>query len=293
MPTFETNQPIVLSIELSQGAVHVIATDRTDTVVSVNPSDRDRQHDVEAAGKTVVDLANGTLSIRMPKPGGFAAPVIGWKSRGSVEVTVELPEGSSLRADTGVADFRCDGRLGDVEVKNGAGDVRLDRTGALRVRTSVGRVTVEEASDRAEIVAAGDITIGRIAGDADVKNLNGKTWIGRVGGTAKVKSANGDVTIEDAGRDVTVKTANGNIQIGQVARGSVTIETAAGGLEVGVKEGTAAWIDATTKFGRVHNNLTPADDPEPSAETVQVRARTSFGDVVIARSTVPNRQGES
>ena len=37
MPTFETNQPIVLSIEMSQGAVHVIASDRTDTVVAVEP----------------------------------------------------------------------------------------------------------------------------------------------------------------------------------------------------------------------------------------------------------------
>ena len=66
MPTFETSQPIALSIEMSQGAVHVIATDRTDTIVAVNPSDRDRPEDIEAADKTVVDLVNGTLSIRTP-----------------------------------------------------------------------------------------------------------------------------------------------------------------------------------------------------------------------------------
>ena len=88
-----------------------------------------------------------------------------------------------------------------------------------------------------------------------------------------------------------MKTANGNIRLGQVARGSVTIETASGGLEIGVKEGTAAWIDASTKFGRVRNDLTSADDPEASAETVQVHARTEFGDVVIARSSGPNQQG--
>jgi DUF4097 and DUF4098 domain-containing protein YvlB len=292
MLTFETTQPIALSIEMSQGAVHVIASDRTDTVVAVNPSDRDRPEDVEAAGKTVVDLANGALSIKQRKPGGIVAPVIGWKGRGSVDVTVELPERSSLRADTGVADFRCDGRLDEVDVKTGAGQVRLDQTGALRVRSSAGNVAVEQASGRAEIVAAGDMTIGVVAGDADVKNLNGKTWIGRVGGNVRVKSANGDVTIDDAGRDVTVKTANGSIRLGQVARGSVTIETASGGLEIGVRHGTAAWIDATTKFGRVHNHLTPADDPERSAETVQVRARTAFGDVVISRSSVANRQGD-
>ena len=284
MPSFETHQPILLSIGLSQGMVHVIASNRTDTVVAVSPSDPGRPADVEAAGKTVVDLVNGTLSIRMPKPGGIAAPVIGWKRSGSVVVTVELPEGSSLRADTGVADFRCDGCLGDVEVKTGAGDVRLDRTGALRVRAGVGRVAVEEAAGDAEIVTAGDMTIGTVAGDADVKNLNGKTWISRVEGNVRVKSANGDVTIEDAGRDVTVKTANGNIRLGQVARGSATIETAAGGLQIGIREGTAAWIDASTRFGRIHNSLSPADDPEQSAETVQVRARTAFGDVLITRS---------
>jgi DUF4097 and DUF4098 domain-containing protein YvlB len=137
------------------------------------------------------------------------------------------------------------------------------------------------------------MSIGVLTGDAEVKNLNGTTWIGRVDGNVKVKSANGDVTIEDAGRDVTVKTANGNIRLGQVARGSVSIETASGGLDIGVREGTAAWIDATTKFGRVDNHLTPSDDPAPSDETVQVRARTSFGDVRIARSSVPNRQGGS
>jgi Putative adhesin len=284
MPTFDTNQPIALSIEMSQGAVHVIASDRTDTVVAVNPSDRDRPADVEAAEKTVVDLANGTLSIKQPKPGGISAPVIGWKRRGVVEVTVELPERSSLRANTGVADFRCDGPLSDVEVKTGGGDVRLDRTGVLRVRTSAGHVMVEEASGKAEIVAAGDLTIGAVTGDADVKNINGKTWIGRVGGNVRVKSANGDVTIDDAGGDVTVKTANGNIRLGQVARGSVSIETASGGLEIGIKEGTAAWVDATTKFGRIDNHLTAVGNAEPSAETVQVRARTAFGDVAITRS---------
>jgi DUF4097 and DUF4098 domain-containing protein YvlB len=284
MPTFETNQPIVLSIEMSQGAVHVIASDRTDTVVAVNPSDRDRPADVEAAAKTVVDLANGTLSIKQPRPGGIAAPVIGWKRRGSVDVTVELHEGSSLSADAGVADFWCDGRLDDVEVKTGAGAVRLDRTGPLRVRTGTGHVMVEEAFGQAEIVAAGDLTIGAVTGDAEVKNINGKTWIGRVGGNVRVKSANGDVTIDDAGHDVTVKTANGNIRLGRVARGSVTIETAAGELAIGIKEGTAAWVDATTKFGRIDNHLTAVGNAEPTAETVQVRARTAFGDVAITRS---------
>jgi hypothetical protein len=42
---------------------------------------------------------------------------------------------------------------------------------------------------------------------------------------------------------------------------------------------------------RVNNILTSAEDAEPSAELVQVRARTQFGYVLIARSSVPDRQG--
>jgi DUF4097 and DUF4098 domain-containing protein YvlB len=291
MPTFETSQPIVVSIEMSRGVAHLIATDRTDAVVSVNPSDRNQPDDVDAAEKIVVDLVNGTLSIRGPKPRGIVGHVVGWKGKGSVDVTVELPEGSSLRADVAILDLRCDGRLDDVDVKTGVGDVRLDRTGAVRVRTSAGQVSVEQATGTAEIVAAGDLTVGAAAADADVRNLNGRTWLGHMEGTVKVKSANGDVAIEDAGGDVTVKTANGNIRIGQVARGSTSLATAAGGLQIGIKEGTAAWIDVVTKFGRVRNDLDAVEGPETSTDTLDVRARTSFGDVVIARSPVSNRQG--
>ena len=293
MPSYETHGPIILSVELSQGMVHVIAGDRSDTVVAVTPSDPGRPADVEATQKTAVDLANGTLSIRMPKPGGIAAPIIGWKRSGSVEVVVELPEGSSLRADTGVADLRCDGRMGDVEMRTGVGNVRLDRTGGLRVHSGFGRFDVEETSGNARIVTAGDISIGAVAGDAEVKNLNGQTWVGRVGGNLRVRSANGDIAIDDANRDVTVKTANGDIRIGQIARGSASLETAAGTIELGVKEGTAAWVDASTKFGRVHSTLAPTEEPEQSTETVQVHARTAFGDVLITRSSTHSKQGET
>ena len=284
IPPFETPQPIALSIELGRGMVHVILSDRTDTVVAVNPSDPGTSADVEAASKTAVDLANGTLSIRMTKPGGMAAPIVGWKRSGSVDVIVELPEGSSLRADTGVADFRCDGRLGDVDVRTGVGNVLLDQTGALQLHSGMGRFALENASANAQIVTAGEITIGTIAGDVDIKNRNGTTWIERVEGNVMVKSANGGVTIEDAGGDVNVKTANGDISLGQITRGSATVETAMGRIEIGIEDGTAAWIDANTRFGQINNGLSPAVHPDQSVETVQVHARTAFGDVLITRS---------
>ena len=39
MPTFETPQPIAVTVDVFLGHVEIIASDRTDTVVEVRPSD--------------------------------------------------------------------------------------------------------------------------------------------------------------------------------------------------------------------------------------------------------------
>jgi hypothetical protein len=73
------------------------------------------------------------------------------------------------------------------------------------------------------------------------------------------------------------------VRLGEVVRGSVVLETRLGDLEVGIPEGTAAWLDLRAAAGKVHNALDAAEAPERSAETVEVRARTSAGSVVIRR----------
>jgi hypothetical protein len=84
---------------------------------------------------------------------------------------------------------------------------------------------------------------------------------------------------------VAARTANGAVRIGEVARGSVELDTAYGELEIGIRAGTAALLDLRSKFGSVRNSLAASDGPEPSETTVEVRARTSFGDIVIRRSS--------
>jgi hypothetical protein len=282
MPSFQTPEPITATIDIQLGAVHLIAGDRAETVVTVNPSDRSRRVDVDAAEGTQVDFSGGRLLVKTPKPRGLGN--IGLGRPGSVDVTVELPEGSRIDAEAGLADFRADGRLGDTRIQSGAGDVRVDLTGELHLATGAGSVTVNRAAGRGMVTGAGDIRIGEIEGDVEVKNLNGKTWVGNAGGGLRVRSANGDITVDRAHADVAVKTANGNIRIGEVTRGSVVLETGSGGLDVGIGQGTVAFVDARTRFGRVHNALESASGPEQSKETVEIRARTSFGDIAIHRS---------
>ncbi len=282
MRRFETPQPTPVTIEIPVGTVHLIASERSDTVVTVNPTDRTRSVDVEAAEKTIVDFANGALLVRGQKPRGFK--YVGWGRSGSVDVTIELPSGSPVRGDAGVGDFRADGRLGDTHIRNGVGDVRLDETGAVDVVSGLGSFTLNRAEGRTRVVTAGEMRLGVIDGSAEIKNQNGKTWIGEVAGVAGVKSDNGDVTVDRAHRSLTVKTANGDIQIGSVESGAVDLKTAAGHLDIGVENGIAAWVDASTQFGRVLNLMGEGAAPASTERTVEIHARTAFGDISIRRS---------
>jgi DUF4097 and DUF4098 domain-containing protein YvlB len=125
--------------------------------------------------------------------------------------------------------------------------------------------------------------VRELATTAVVKNSNGDTWVGDAGGDLRVNAANGNIAIDRARATVDAKSANGDVRLGEVMRGSVVLETHLGDLEVGIPEGTAAWLDLRATAGKVHNALDAADNPGPAADTVEVRARTSVGDVVIRR----------
>lgn len=281
MPKYETPEPISVTLELGTGNVRIAASNRTDTVVEVRPSDEADESDVKAAQQVRVDYANGMLRVTGPKARAFD---FSRKTR-SVDVSIELPSGSQVSAETQMGDIRCADRLGECRLKTLAGNFWLERTGPLRLDTSVGHVTADGITGNAEIsTGSGKVQIGEVEGTAVVKNSNGDTTIGAVAGDVQVRAANGDICVERAGADVDAKTSNGSIRLGEVARGSVVLETAMGDLEIGIAEGTAARLEVNTGFGHMHNLLENATRPEETDETVEVRARTSYGDITIHRS---------
>jgi hypothetical protein len=281
MPVFATPEPISVTIELRAGDVQIIATDRTDTLVEVRPSDESDESDVEAAQKTRVEYADGVLLVR-----GLKARAIDFsKKTRSVDVLIELPAGSQVHSDMSVADVRSTGVLGECRFKASVGHFRLDRTGPLRLET-LGHVTVEAVDGDADVATGtGRVQLGHVSGAVVVKNSNGHTEIGTVAGELRVRSANGDISVDRAGAKVDAKTANGSIRIGEVVRASVTLNTSSGDLEIGIAEGTAAWLDLKTGHGRVRNSLDDVSGaPAKSDETVEIRANTSYGEITIRRS---------
>jgi DUF4097 and DUF4098 domain-containing protein YvlB len=279
MPTFETPEPISVTLELGVGDVRIAASDRTDTVVEVRPSDEADESDVKAAAQVRVDYSGGVLQINGPR----RVLEFSKKSR-SVDVTIDLPTGSQLSAHMLMGDIRSAGRLGECRVKT-TGNVWLERTGPLRLHTGVGHVTADGITGNAEIsTGSGKVEIGEVHGTAVVKNSNGDTTIDDVTGDVRVRAASGDICVERAGAGVDAKTSNGSIRLGEVVGGAVVLGTAAGDLDIGIAEGTAAWLEVNTGFGQVRNLLENAARPEETDETVEVRAHTSYGDITIHRS---------
>src|SRR5512132_3336643 len=282
MPTFDTPEPISVTVELGVGDLRIVASDRTDTQVEVRPSDAAKKADVAAAEQTRVEYTGGRLLIKAPK---------NWRQytfRGggeSIDVQVELPAGSHLRGETGVAALRCSGRLGECRYKTGVGDIRLDQAGAVQLRTGVGDIIVEGADGDAELTTgSGSLRIDRVGGAAVVKNSNGDTWIGEVAGDLRVNAGNGRISVEQARETVAAKSANGDVRLGEVAHGTVLAQTAFGKVEIGIRDGVAAWLDLNTRFGNVNNDLDATGRPDQGEDAVEVRARTAFGDITVHRS---------
>ena len=263
MPTFDTPGPIRARIEVTYGAVEVRADDRHDTTVTVRPRNPESSADVAAAEQTSVTFRDGELLVR-----STGRPrLLFFGSGPEIEVDVVLPTGSALDVRTSAGDITCLGRVGaaDLECKHGA--VRLDQAATLRARSSSGNVSADTVDGRTEVTTSyGEIRVGETAGPA------------------RLETGYGNVTVERALGSLTGTTKYGQVRVGEAVRGSLVLETAYGEVEAGVREGTAAWLDVSAGTGRVRNLLTESAGPEGADETVEIHARTSYGDITIRRA---------
>jgi hypothetical protein len=280
MPIFATPTPISATVDIIAGDVRIIASDRADTIVAVRPRDESKELDVKTAAQTRVDFAEGKLTVKSPKP----LQVYFSGKSATVDVTVELPSGSHFRGTTTHGDLICEGSLGDCSFRTYDGDISLYQTAGVRLTTMNGRITVDRVAGDAHVTGCGEVQLTEVVGAANVKNLNGSSWIGQAGGSVHVNSADGDIIIGRAGPEVVARTANGSVRISDVAQGSTVLQSASGEIEIGIRQGTAAWLDVKSSAGTVRNELETGGVPEGPEQTAQVKARTWAGDIVIRRA---------
>ncbi|MFJ8718036.1 DUF4097 family beta strand repeat-containing protein [Streptomyces violaceus] len=218
MQKFTTPAPISAVLDIPAGRIQFIAADRADTTVEVRPADSSNGRDVKAAERIDVEYGDGVLRIE-------AAPaknrILG--NSGSVEVTVQLPAGSRVEAKAASSEFRGVGRLGDVAFEGAHGSVKLDETEGARLT-----------------LLAGDVSVGRLGGAAEIS------------------------------------TQKGDIRVNEAMGGTVELRTEHGEISVGAGRGVSASLDAGTGFGRIHNALKNTDGADAA---LTIHATTSYGDI--------------
>ncbi|MDP5314272.1 DUF4097 family beta strand repeat-containing protein [Streptomyces poriferorum] len=222
MQKFDTPAAISALVDIAAGRVQIIAADRADTTVTVLPANASKGRDVKAAEQTSVEYADGTLRIRTPAEANQALG-----ASGSVEVTVQLPAGSRVETKSAGAEFRGVGRLGDITCEGALGTVRIDEAASAHVTAH-----------------AADVTVGRLAGAAEIS------------------------------------TQKGSIHITEATSGTLVLRTRTGDVTVGAARGVSATLDAGTGYGRINNTLKNTAD---AAAGLNIRATTDHGDIT-ARS---------
>ena len=268
MPTYATPGPIAATVQVAGAHVRVTASDRTDTVVLIEPIDKASRLDVKVADKTKVEFAGGRLSVKTTVSG---------QEHGSVAITIDLPAGSSLVAYLAHATVQADGSFGECELHVAKGRVQLDRVDALQANIAAGALAVGHIAGRADI--EGSVVEARISearGAVGLSTSGGRLWIGHASADLDLSSAGGGFDIDRADGSVTARTGDGAIRIGRLTRGQAELMNSSGNIEVGISAGTAARVDADSKRGSVRNRVASQEHPD-----VNVHARTRHGDIII------------
>jgi DUF4097 and DUF4098 domain-containing protein YvlB len=217
MQKFDTTAPISAVLDIPAGRVQFVAADRADTTVEVRPANASDGRDVKLAERTTVEYGDGVLRVEASARNQLLG------SPGSIEVTVQLPAGSRVEAKAASAEFRGVGRFGDVAFDGSHGSIKLDEAASVRLTT-----------------LAGDVSVGRINGPAEIS------------------------------------TKKGDIRIAEAVRGTVVLRTDAGDVSVGAAAGVSASLDAGTTYGRIHNALRNTE----GAADLNIHATTAYGDIV-------------
>jgi hypothetical protein len=276
MPTFATPGPITATVQVAGARVRATASDRTDTVVLVEPIDETSPRDVRVAGKTKVDFAGGQLSVKTTVSGD---------TDGSVAITIGLPADSSLIAYLSHSDVHADGSFGECELHVAKGRVQLDRIDALQANLSTGELAIGHIAGRATITGGTiGVRISEVEGAVELSNSGGQTWIGHAATDLELGSGHGGFDIDRADGSVTATTGDGAIRIGRLTSGQAELSNRSGNIEVGISEGSIARVDADSKRGAVRNSVPAQEDPDTPDNKLTVHARTRYGDIIIRRA---------
>lgn len=281
--TFAATGPVSALVDVSGATITISATDRDDVVVQVRPHNPGSSADASLAEQVVVTHADGRLSVRLPRTAtSRLRAMFGGGPRADIEIA--LPTGSAVELK-GWGDITIHGTLGVVEIDSAMGDLAIAEVARLRAKTSMGEIRVGRVNGPADLAtSAGSIRLDHAGAETTAKTSAGDVSVGEGMGDLRLSTSMGDVRVERAHTAVHAKTSAGDVRVREVRSGAVSLETTYGSIDVGVAEGSAAWLDIDAKHGVVRSELEGTDGPGDAERTVEIHAATGYGDITLRRA---------
>lgn len=265
--TFETPTAPRLELQLPAGTILVETEDTGQTEVDLEAQD-------EAAAEILpsvrVELRESgsrpRLLVEVPERRGLAA----FLSRGpQFSLRLTCPHGADAVVRTKSADLEVRGRLGELDATSASGDVRASEMD--------GRASVQTAS--------GDVTLGQAGGAVSVQTVSGDISVRRADGDVKATAVSGDIELGEAGGALEASTVSGDQRIRAAGKGTVSLESVSGDVQIGIVRGVDVWLDVRSMSGDTTSELDVGDEP-PGGDTrpIELRAQTVSGDIRIQRA---------
>jgi hypothetical protein len=275
--TFPVSGRLELHCEFRSGSLNIQAQDDlSEARVTITPRDAglpvEQLFRVELTGDRldVVELPENGGSLLQSVLGGDLRSLARGRILGGAEVdiVVELPAGSPVRAAVSSAAVRATGRIGTTSISAGSSTIELELVdGELKVRGGSGSVSVD-----------------RVTGEASVKGGSGRIRIGESDGELSLTVGSGQLEIGTAHGEVRSRSGSGTTVI-ELAERNVDIASSSGPVTIGLRAGQQARLDVATGSGRLRTEM-PVQEARPEGEAITIRVRTGSGDVILRRAAV-------
>lgn len=210
-------------------------------------------------------------------------------------LTVKTASGD-IRSDMDIAldaDFAASSSSGDMTLKkvsaagvalaatsgnvNGAALCAADGAGRITIETTSGGVNVDAVSGTFESASSsGDITVGRVDGNAKASATSGYIKIKGGSGTRNISTSSGDVLLEETQEVFEVRTTSGEVTI-KADKGSGSISTSSGDVRLTLPALTGN-LEIHTTSGEVELGLAADAALDFEADTASGDIDTFFDD---------------